>query len=218
MLLIHARKFDLHNVTETRTRAGAAAGPRSKDRWPGMTKGVVVMAMVVYHSFNDSTDYTLGCEYLPFLSRLLSFDHGISDLQIWTSRPASGSESRVYGASSSEFSGLCSLTRLNLATQLVRTPQRPVCVAWKGWRYLWDYSYEIYWDGRQPFILCGFFAFSLPIAYSFYWLAPLLVFTISCPPSSSFRDSNPCVGPYFALSRAMGSDYFNLVCLGSPDG
>ena len=32
-----------------------------------MTKGVLVMAMVVYHSFNYSTDLALGFKYLPFL-------------------------------------------------------------------------------------------------------------------------------------------------------
>src|SRR4051794_14295397 len=32
-----------------------------------MTKGVLVIAMVVYHCFNYSTDYTLGFKYLAFL-------------------------------------------------------------------------------------------------------------------------------------------------------
>ncbi|MGI9087603.1 MAG: acyltransferase family protein [Chthoniobacterales bacterium] len=32
-----------------------------------MTKGVLVVTMVVYHSFNYSADYRLGFQYLPFL-------------------------------------------------------------------------------------------------------------------------------------------------------
>ena len=49
---------------------GAKARPRIDAL--DMTKGVLVVAMVIYHSLNYSTDYTLGFKYLPFL-RLLSF-------------------------------------------------------------------------------------------------------------------------------------------------
>src|SRR5213596_2263625 len=46
-----------------------APRPSSRQRIDAldMTKGVLVVAMVVYHSFNYSTDYTLGFKYLPFL-------------------------------------------------------------------------------------------------------------------------------------------------------
>ena len=59
-----------------------------------MTKGVLVMAMVIYHSFNYSTDYTLGFKYLPFLppsfiliagfliSRLLLTNEAARDLRV----------------------------------------------------------------------------------------------------------------------------------------
>ena len=42
-------------------------GSRTRIEALDMTKGVLVVAMVIYHSFNYSTDYTLGFKYLPFV-------------------------------------------------------------------------------------------------------------------------------------------------------
>ncbi|SRR6266481_167659 len=45
----------------------AGPGPRMRIAALDMTKGVLIVAMVIHHSFNYSTDYTLGFKYLSFL-------------------------------------------------------------------------------------------------------------------------------------------------------
>ena len=49
--------------------APTAAAPSARPRIAAldMTKGVLVVAMVIYHSFNYSQDYSLGFRFLPFL-------------------------------------------------------------------------------------------------------------------------------------------------------
>src|SRR5436190_11320167 len=84
-----------------------------------MTKGVLVVAMVIYHSFNYSTDYTLGFKYLPFLPPSFILITGFLISRLYFT-PEAARDSRVYGRLF--FRGcrlLVLFTLLNLLTQLV---------------------------------------------------------------------------------------------------
>src|SRR5215470_5222819 len=61
-----------------------------------MTKGVLVVAMVVYHSFNYSTDYTLGFKYLPFLPPSFILITGFLISRLYFTPEAAG-DSSIYG-------------------------------------------------------------------------------------------------------------------------
>lgn len=195
------------NVTEAPMRQAARPGSRPRIDALDMTKGVLVMAMVVYHSFNYSTDYTLGFKYLPFLppSFILITGFLISRLYF---RPEAARDSRVYGRLF--FRGcrlLVLFTLLNLLTQLVG--RHKAVGSPEGLRYLWDYSYEIYGIGGSHFAA---FSILLPIAYLLL-LAPLLVLI--------YR-AHPVLVPVIAIPVAVfcaitshGGDYFNLGLLGA---
>src|SRR5438067_11789214 len=116
------------------------ADPRPRIDALDMTKGVLVMAMVVYHSFNYSTDYTLGFNYLPFLPPSFILITGFLISRLYFT-PEAARDSRVYGRLF--FRGcrlLVLFTLLNLLTQLVG--RHKAVGSPEGSRYLWDYSYE----------------------------------------------------------------------------
>ena len=133
-----------------------------------MTKGVLVMAMVIYHSFNYSTDLTLGFKYLPFLPPSFILITGFLISRLYFTPEVFG-DRRVYGRLFFRgFRLLLLFTLLNVLTQLagrhkaVATPQ--------GLNYLFDNWYEVYCIGGAYYA-----AFSiLPIAYLLL-LAPLLI-------------------------------------------
>src|ERR1700758_2466346 len=92
-------------IVAERVKSHVAEPPRPQAPRPGsrtriealdMTKGVLVVAMVIYHSFNYSTDYTLGFKCLPFLppSFILITGFLISRLYFTPETPR---DSRVYG-------------------------------------------------------------------------------------------------------------------------
>src|SRR5262249_34950960 len=134
-----------------------------------MTKGVLVLAMVVYHSFNYSTDYTLGFKYLPFVppSFILITGFLISRLYF---NPEAARDARVYGRLLFRgFRLLFLFTVLNVLIQLVGR-QKAVATP-QGLSYLLDYWYQIYVIGGGQFAA---FSILLPIAYLLL-LAPLLI-------------------------------------------
>src|SRR6266404_3426733 len=139
---------------------GPQAGPRPRIDALDMTKGVLVMAMVVYHSFNYSTDYTLGFKYLPFLPPSFILITGFLVSRLYFTSEAAR-DSRVYGRLF--FRGcrlLVLFTLLNLLTQLVG--RRKAVGSPEGLHYLWDYWYQIYGIGGGHFAA---FSILLPIAY-----------------------------------------------------
>src|SRR5436190_16096789 len=134
-----------------------------------MTKGVLVVAMVIYHSFNYSTDYTLGFKYLPFLppSFILITGFLISRLYF---KPEVARDLTAHGRLLLRgFRLLLLFTLLNVATQVAgrhkfgSDPQ--------GIAYLADYWFEIYGIGGGHFAA---FSILLPIAYLLL-LAPMLI-------------------------------------------
>ena len=134
-----------------------------------MTKGVLVMAMVVYHSFNYSTDLTLGFKYLPFLPPSFILITGFLISRLYFT-PEAFRDRKVYGRLFFRgFRLLLLFTLLNVLTQLagrhkaVATPQ--------GLSYLLDDWYEIYGIGGAHYAA---FSILLPIAYLLL-LAPLLI-------------------------------------------
>ena len=138
-----------------------------------MTKGVLVVAMVIYHSFNYSTNYHLGFRYLPFLppSFILITGFLISRLYF---KPDSARDPRVHGRLLLRgFRLLVLFTLLNVLTQLAG--RHKFATDPQGIGYLADYWFEIYGIGGQ------FAAFSilLPIAYLLL-LAPLLILLYHC--------------------------------------
>jgi peptidoglycan/LPS O-acetylase OafA/YrhL len=152
-------------------RAYVATPPRSRARIEAldMTKGVLVMAMVVYHSFNYSTDYTLGFKYLPFLPPSFILITGFLISRLYFT-PESPRDSRVYGRLL--FRGcrlLLLFTVLNVATQIAG--RQKFATDPHGIAYLADYWFEIYGIGGARFAA---FSILLPIAYLLL-LAPMLI-------------------------------------------
>lgn len=171
-----------------------------------MTKGVLVVAMVVYHSFNYSTDYTLGFKYLPFLppSFILITGFLISRLYF---NPEAARDWSVYRRLL--FRGcrlLLLFTILNVLTQLVG--RRKAIGTPQGLSYLFDYWYEIYVIGGGHYAA---FSILLPIAYLLV-LAPLLILL--------YR-AHPTLVPLLAIALAVFSTFedgqgepsFNLALL-----
>jgi hypothetical protein len=157
------------HVAEAPKRQGPQAGPRPRIEALDMTKGVLVMAMVIYHSLNYSTDYTLGFKYLPFLPPSFILITGFLVGRLYFTSEAAR-DPKVYGRLLFRgFRLLVIFTLLNVLTQLagrqkaVPTPQ--------GLSYLLDYWYEIYAIGGGHFAA---FSILLPIAYLLL-LAPLLI-------------------------------------------
>jgi hypothetical protein len=134
-----------------------------------MTKGVLIVAMVIYHSFNYSTNYTLGFKYLPFLppSFILITGFLISRLYF---KLEIARDPRVHGRLLLRgFRLLVLFTLLNVATQLVG--RQKLATGPQGIAYLADYWFEIYGIGGGHFAA---FSILLPIAYLLL-LAPLLI-------------------------------------------
>ena len=134
-----------------------------------MTKGVLVVAMVVYHSFNYSTDYTLGFKYLPFLPPSFILITGFLISRLYFT-PKAARDSGVYGRLLYRgFRLLLLFTFLNVVTQLVG--RQKFASGPQGIGYLADYWFEIYGIGGGQFAA---FSILLPIAYLLL-LAPLLI-------------------------------------------
>jgi len=132
-----------------------------------MTKGVLVLLMVVYHSFNYSTDYTLGFKYLPFLpsSFILITGFLISYLSMRTDADRSRNPLRM------PLRGLrlvLIFTLLNLAGEAIG--RHKLNVDPEGIGYVFDHWFDIYITGNAH----AAFVVLLPIAYLLI-LAPLLI-------------------------------------------
>lgn len=182
------------------------AGARPRIEALDMTKGALVMAMVVYHSFNYSTDYTLGFKYLPFLPPSFILIAGFLISRLYFT-PEAARDSRVYGRLFFRgFRLLLLFTLLNVLTQLVG--HRKFATDPQGVTYLLDYWREIYGIGGGQF---ASFSILLPIAYLLL-LAPLLILL--------YR-AHPLLVPLVAVSLAafcmmpqLGYDYsVNLALL-----
>lgn len=172
-----------------------------------MTKGVLVMAMVVYHSFNYSADYTLGFKYLPFLPPSFILITGFLIGRLYFT-PEASRDSKVYGRLF--FRGcrlLLLFTLLNVLTQLVG--RRKAVATPQGVSYFFDHWDEVYGVGGGHYAA---FSILLPIAYLLL-LAPLLILL--------YR-AHPFLVPVIAIPVAIfcaiisqGNDYFNLGLLGA---
>jgi hypothetical protein len=130
--------------------------------------------MVIYHSFNYSTDYTLGFKYLPFLppSFILITGFLISRLYF---KPEVACDPRVHGRLLFRgFRLLLLFTLLNVATQTAG--RHKFGTDPQGIVYLADYWVDIYGIGGGRFAA---FSILLPIAYLLL-LAPLLILLHRC--------------------------------------
>lgn len=146
---------------------GAAMKPRIDAL--DMTKGALVVAMVIYHSLNYSTDHALGFIYLPFLppSFILITGFLISRLYF---NPEAARDRGVHGRLLIRgFRLLVLFTLLNVVTQLVG--RHKFAADPQGIAYLSDYWFVIYGIGGAKFAA---FSILLPIAYLLL-LAPLLI-------------------------------------------
>jgi hypothetical protein len=194
-------------VAEVPLAKGTRPGARPRIDALDMTKGVLVMAMVVYHSFNYSTDYTLGFKYLPFLPPSFILITGFLIARLYFT-PEAARDSRVYERLF--FRGcrlLVLFTLLNLLTELVG--RRKAVGSSQGIGYFLDHWFEIYGLGGGHYAA---FSILLPIAYLLL-LAPLLILL--------YR-AHPLLVPVIAIPVAIlcavisqGGDYFNLGLLGA---
>jgi hypothetical protein len=145
------------------------ANPRARIDALDMTKGVLVVAMVVYHSFNYSTDYTLGFKYLPFLPPSFILITGFLVSRLYFTAEAARDASVYERLLLRGLRLLLVFTVLNVLTQLVG--RRKAVATPQGLSYLFDNWYEIYVIGGGHYAA---FSILLPIAYLLL-LAPLLI-------------------------------------------
>ena len=162
--------FAISNVSEV-----PAVAPNSADRRRprieelDMAKGVLVVLMVVYHTFNYSTDYTLGFKYLPFLPPSFILITGFLIGRLYLRRNTivrSGASMRLL------LRGLrlvAIFTLLNLLAQVVGR-NKPSGPAGEFGFSFFDYWFEIYVLGSPA----AAFDVLLPIAYLLI-LAPVLL-------------------------------------------
>jgi peptidoglycan/LPS O-acetylase OafA/YrhL len=134
-----------------------------------MTKGVLVLLMVLYHTLNYSTDYTRGFAYLPFLplSFILITGFLIGHLYLrsgFTVRPGSSMRSLLRG-----LRLVAIFTVLNLLAQVVGR-HKPSGPAGEIGISFFDYWFEIYVLGDP----IAAFEVLLPIAY-LLMLVPVLL-------------------------------------------
>jgi peptidoglycan/LPS O-acetylase OafA/YrhL len=134
-----------------------------------MTKGVLVVLMVVYHSLNYSTDYTLGFKFVPFLPPSFIVITGFL-LSHLNSRSGGAADPKSHGRFLLRGLRLLGLfTLLNVVTQLVgggkfgRESQ--------GVAYFFDHWFEVYVTGDGGY---ASFLILLPIAYLLL-LAPMMI-------------------------------------------
>lgn len=169
-----------------------------------MTKGVLVVAMVIYHSFNYSTDYTLAFKYLPFLfvppSFILITGFLVSRLYF---TPEAARDSSVHGRLLFRGGRLLLLfTVLNMLSQLVgrgKAISKP-----QGLSYLFDHWYEIYAIGGTQYAA---FSVLLPIAYLLL-LAPVLILLYRA--HSLFALLTAVALAIFLMLQGKGEPFFNL--------
>src|SRR5215472_12577835 len=125
--------------------------------------------MVVYHSFNYSTDYTLGFKYLPFLPPSFILITGFLISRLYFA-PEAARDASVQGRLLFRwFRLILVFTILNVLTQLLG--RRKALATPQGLSYLFDNWYEIYVIGGGHYAA---FSILLPIAYLLL-LAPLLI-------------------------------------------
>jgi hypothetical protein len=170
-----------------------------------MTKGVLVMAMVVYHSLNYSTDYTLGFKYLPFLPPSFILITGFLISRLYFT-PEVARDRRVYGRLFLRgFRLLFLFTLLNVLTQIAG--RRKAVATPQGLSYLFDYWYEIYGIGGGQYAA---FSILLPIAYLLL-LAPLLILLYHAHPLVPLIAISVTI---FCITFLQGNDYsVNLALL-----
>jgi hypothetical protein len=196
------------HVAEAPIRQGPQPGARPRIDALDMTKGVLVMAMVVYHSFNYSSDYTLGFKYLPFLPPSFILITGFLISRLYFT-PDAARDSKIYGRLF--FRGcrlLLLFTLLNVLTQLVG--RRKAVATPQGISYLSDYWYEIYGIGGAHFAA---FSVLLPIAYLLL-LAPLLILLYRAHPLLVFLVAVSLI-VYCAMPRSADDYSFNLALVGA---
>jgi hypothetical protein len=194
-------------VAEPRLQRLPHPGSRPRIEALDMTKGVLVIAMVVYHSFNYSTNSALGFKYLPFLPPSFILITGFLIGRLYFT-PEAARDSRVYGRLFFRGARLLVLfTLLNLLTQLVG--RRKAISSPGGVSYFFDQWYEIYGIGGGQYAA---FSILLPIAYLLL-LAPLLVLLYRTHPLLVPLIAIPVV--IFCAITSRGGDYFNLALMGA---
>jgi peptidoglycan/LPS O-acetylase OafA/YrhL len=134
-----------------------------------MTKGVLVVCMVIYHSFNYSRDYSLGFKLLPFLPPSFILITGFLLGRIYLSGSRK-TPSPLLRPCLRGFRLVAIFTLLNVVAQIAGR-QHPV-VQTQGLGYFFDHWFEVYVTGEGRLAA---FEVLLPISYLLI-LAPLLCF------------------------------------------
>lgn len=132
-------------------------------------KGMLVVCMVIYHSLNYSTDYTLGFAYLAFLPPSFIIITGFLVARVYLQRPESET-TRTSGRLLVRGGKLFLIfTLLNVGAALMSGGGgRPASVRVASFFKQW---YDVYVEGHGREVA---FEVLLPIAY-FLLLAPLLL-------------------------------------------
>jgi peptidoglycan/LPS O-acetylase OafA/YrhL len=133
-----------------------------------LTKGILVILMVVYHSLNYTNQYHLGFRYLSFLPPSFILITGFLISYVYTARYRAGDRRLVYRLISRGAKLLLLFTALNIVAQFVRSPVYGRSIGVATFFASWD---RIYFLGTES---AAVFEVLLPIAYLLL-LAPALI-------------------------------------------
>ena len=125
-----------------------------------MTKGVLVVLMVVYHTLNYSTDYTLSFKYLPFLPPSFILITGLLIGRLYLRNDTGASNGASMRLVLRGLRLVVIFTVLNLLAQVVGR-NKPSGPGGQFGAAFFDYWFEIYVLGGAA----AAFEVLLPIAY-----------------------------------------------------
>ena len=133
-----------------------------------MTKGILVILMVVYHSLNYTNQYHLGFRYFCFLPPSFILITGFLISYVYTARYRAGDRQLVYRLITRGAKLLLLFTALNIVAQFVRSPAYGQSMGVANFFSRWEHIFLL---GTEPGAV---FEVLLPIAYLLI-LAPALV-------------------------------------------
>jgi peptidoglycan/LPS O-acetylase OafA/YrhL len=141
---------------------------RSRLAYLDMTKGILVLLMVVYHTLNYTNQYYLGFRYLSFLPLSFIVITGFLLSNVYSVRYRDGDRQLVGRLLWRGVRLLVLFTVLNMVAQFVRSPSYGQSVGLIGFFNKWT---EIYFTGGSS---SSAFEVLLPIAYLLL-IAPALI-------------------------------------------
>jgi peptidoglycan/LPS O-acetylase OafA/YrhL len=133
-----------------------------------LSKGILVILMVVYHTLNYTNQYHLGFRYLSFLPPSFILITGFVISHVYTSRYRADERSLVQRVLARGAKLLALFTVLNIISQFVRSPAYGQSIGVANFFRRWN---QVYLEGSERGAV---FEVLLPISYLLL-LAPVLL-------------------------------------------